>query len=214
MKLSDDDFDGLKRWRISAPKGRMIYDQDEEAEAFYRVESGCVRLQVNREDGGRQILAFHLPGDIFGLDCDGRRHAAAEAAIRSELTRFQAPPPLGMSANPGAAAAVACAACEMVNALAGHLMGLGHANAEDRVRWFLGWLAERQGIDACNARLHLPMSRRDIADFLDLAPETLSRTMRRLESLREIEVMGTRRIVLRKNTRRPSDRGGPVMLVA
>ena len=214
MKLSDDDFDGLKRWRISAPKGRVIYDEGEEAEAFYRVESGCIRLQVNREDGGRQILAFHLPGDIFGLDGDGHRHAAAEAATRSELTRFQAAPPLGMNTNPGAAAAVARAACEMINALAGHLMGLGHANAEDRVRWFLTWLSEQQGAGVRRMPVHLPMSRRDIADFLDLAPETLSRTMRRLETLGEIEVMGMRRVVLRGSVRRPSDRGGAVRLVA
>lgn len=202
-----DDFEGVKHWRLTAPKGRIIYDEGEPISTFYRVDQGCVRLQVNREDGRRQILAFLFPGDVFGVESEVVRRAAAEAVTRVELTCFQGSGSGGVC-SADAAAGLAHAACEMATALATHLMGLCHTGAERRVRWFLDWAATRQGRDPVGGRLDLPMSRRDIADFLGLTPETLSRTFGRLEALGEIRVLSARRLVLR-----PRD-GGPGALRA
>lgn len=192
----NEKLDRLRHWRITAPKGRVIYDEDEPSKAFYRVEAGCVRLQVNRDDGRRQILAFCLPGDVFGVDFTHPRSMAAEAAAASALSRF----PTGELCetwSPQDWASVADSALEIIRALATHLAGMSHASAEDRLLWFLDWLAKRQRTSRCDGVLRPPMSRRDIADFLDLAPETLSRTFNRLAARGLVRAVDRHRLVLR-----------------
>lgn len=195
------ELEPVQSWRVTAPKGRGIYDEGQPPEAFYRVESGCVRLQVIGADGRRQILAFFLLGDVFGLDCGDCRQAAAEATVKTDLTRY----PIAaverlLGSNPAAATRLMTAACDMVHALSAHLVGMGHASAEERAMWFFEWLSGRQGA-ARGAPLDLPMNRRDVADFLGLAQETLSRTLTRLEERNLIGVLGPRRIVLRPPAR-------------
>ncbi|WP_374572102.1 cyclic nucleotide-binding domain-containing protein [Phenylobacterium sp.] len=208
MAAQGRDFEGVNRWRISAPKDRVIYDEGEPASAFYQIETGCVRLQVNREDGRRQILAFLLPGDIFGVQCDPTRRVAAEAVVRTDMTCFHASLSQAGAFGSGAAVGMASALCDLASGFATHVMGLCHASAESRVRWFLGWAAAQGSISTGDDRLELPMSRRDIADFLGLTPETLSRTFSRLEALGEVEVQSARRLVLRSKRRPVKRRDG------
>lgn len=202
----------LRHWRVVAPKGRVIYEEGEESIAFYRVETGCVRLQVNADLGHRQILAFCLPGDVFGLQMDGPRDTSAEAAAVTTLSRFplsalaadtwEAGPP-----NGAAIAGLISAATRLSTTLADHLKGLGHGSTEDRLLWFLEWLAERQGVSPFGGVLQPPMSRRDIADFLCMAQETLSRTFARLVERGLIRVRSDRRIQLRPRPR-PREEAG------
>lgn len=202
MKGRSAALDQLRHWRVAAPKGRVIYDEGEAPKAFYRVETGCVRLQVNCDDGHRQILAFCLPGDIFGVEFDGARTSAAEAAATSELTRF---PICGLTEGTSLAAksmtSLVAAASDMVLTLSMHLKGLGHGSAEDRLMWFLDWLADRQGVSREGGVVQPPMNRRDIADFLGLAQETLSRTFARLEVQDLLRVTDKRRVILRPRPR-------------
>lgn len=197
MKGRHAALDQLRHWRVAAPKGRLIYDEGEPPTAFYRVEAGCVRLQVNCDDGHRQILAFCLPGDIFGVEFDGGRTAAAEASVTSELTRFPICGLTGTSLEAKSMASLVAAASDMVLTLSLHLKGLGHGSAEDRLMWFLDWLADRQGVSRQGGVVQPPMNRRDIADFLGLAQETLSRTFARLEIQRLLSVTDRRRVILR-----------------
>lgn len=182
---------------MAAPKGRVIYDEGEPPKAFYRVETGCVRLQVNCEDGHRQILAFCLPGDIFGVEFEGARPAAAEAAAACELTRFPIAALNEGGLEAGSMTSLVSAASDMIVALSMHLKVLGHGSAEDRLMWFLDWLADRQGVSRHGGVVLPPMSRRDIADFLGLAQETLSRTFTRLEALGLLRATDIRRVILR-----------------
>lgn len=197
MAGRDNELNRLRHWRTTAPKGRVVYDEGEPSKAFYRVETGCVRLQVNRDDGRRQILAFCLPGDIFGVDFTRPRPMAAEAATASELTRFPTGDLCATTWNSKEWASVADSALEIITSLTTHLAGLAHTSAEDRLLWFLDWLAARQGVARVNGVLRPPMSRRDVADFLDLAPETLSRTFNRLAARGLVRAIDRRTLLLR-----------------
>jgi CRP-like cAMP-binding protein len=185
----------LRHWPIGVPSGRLIYNEGEAPEAFYRVDLGCVRLQTYREDGRRQVLAFCLPGDLFGLDFSGARSTAAEATTMSKLTRF----PLHQDLKGGVGhdcSALLAASSKISENLSAAIIGFGLSSAAERVMWFLNWLAERQGARARHACIvHLPMSRRDIADYLGLAPETLSRTLTHLAESGRIEKFG-RKVLL------------------
>lgn len=189
-------LDQLRHWQVKAPKGHMIYGEGDLPKAFYRVETGCVRLLVTYDDGHRQILAFCLAGDIFGMEFGGVREATAEAAAASELTRFPITGLAGGLAAEGMVGLVT-AASEMIGVLSMHLKGIGHGSAEERLIWFLDWLADRQGVSRQGGVVKPPMSRRDIADFLGLAPETLSRTFARLEARRLFGVADRRGVILR-----------------
>lgn len=187
METSSSELNHVRHWHVAAPKGRMVYDAGDPALAFYRVEKGCIRLQLTSEDGHRQILAFCLPGDIFGLEIGKRHFEAAEAATDSQLSRFATAaiiePPLDLVK----VAAAFGAASNMTTRLFTHLAGLGRGSADERLMWFLNWLADRQGVADAGGGIRLPMNRRDIADFLGLAQETLSRTFARLEARGDIE---------------------------
>jgi len=185
----------LRHWTITAPNGRQIYDQGETPEAFYRVESGCIRLQIHSAEGRRQILGFCLPGDIFGLDFCESRPMAAEAVAASKLARYPLLQDLRGGENSDCSALLA-ASSQIAGQLTEALMGFGHSSATDRVVWFLNWIAEKQAAQKGGRRVvQLPMSRCDIADYLGLAPETLSRVLGQLVEARRIEKVG-RTIVL------------------
>lgn len=203
MDLPDPVFGEVRRWHLAIPKGRMVYDTGDPATAFYRVEEGCVRLQMMSEDGHRQIFAFCLPGDIFGLEVGRPRFEGAEATEDSQLSRFAAGaitgPPIDVDRLLGALGA----ASNMIVGLFTHLDGLGRGTAEERLMWFLDWLAERQGVVRAGGEIRLPMDRRDIADYLGLAPETLSRTFAKLEARQLVEFSGGKTLRLRPR-RRPA----------
>lgn len=196
------ELDGLRHWRVSVPKDRVIYDEGETPLAFYRVETGCVRLQVFLNDGRRQVLAFCLPGDVFGIEVETARAIAAEAAADCELTRF----PITVISDPAMRAhnvvALTSASAALIATLSEHLKGIGHAPADGRVLWFFDWLAHRQDVKTLGGIVQLPMSRRDVADFLGMAEETLSRACARLERQQQIKVINQRKILLRPRLQR------------
>ena len=202
-------FEGFRHWTIRVGKNRLVYDEGESAKGCYRVESGCVRLQLNHDHGQRQIVAFCFPGDIFGLECDGPRLHAAEATMNSELTCFHLQAPERDEARDTGQVAFTNAACDMISRLSTHIKGLGVAAAEDRVMWFLDWVASDQKVCCTGGTVWLPMNRQDIADFLHLAPETLSRALSRLVRRSAIRVLEGHRIQLRPGSAVRPEPGRP-----
>lgn len=179
-------LDQAAHWPVRFKKGHVIYDEGEPSEAMYRVESGCVRLQVNGLDGSRQIVRFLFSGDLFGI-CLDFRNTAAEAASNVELTRYSLKSILDLSA-------ICCnVAIELMNnstqsycELAHHVERLSHLQATERVSWFVNLILKKgmNGIDGYPAKL--PMSHRDVADYLGLSPETLSRSLKLLQDRGQI----------------------------
>ena len=86
---------------------------------------------------------------------------------------------------------------------------MGVAAAEDRVMWFLDWVASDQKVCCTGGTVWLPMNRQDIADFLHLAPETLSRALSRLVRRSAIRVLEGHRIQLRPGSAVRPEPGRP-----
>lgn len=172
-----------------------IYGEGEAMRSFYKVVSGAVRTYKLLGDGRRQISGFHLPGDIFGLGTGAKYQFSAEAVTaatviavdRSTLTKFAA-------RDSELANELWALTAEELDRLRGLMTTLGRKNAHERLATFLLEMAERMG---ANGAFDLPMSRQDIADYLGLTIETVSRTFTQLEAESVIELPSCRRVMLK-----------------
>ena len=172
-----------------------IYGEDEPADYVYKVVSGAVRSYKLLSDGRRQIGAFHLPGDVFGLEAGDEHRFTAEAIADSVVLVAKKSAIVAHAARDGglAQALWAVTAGDLERAQ-DHLLLLGRKNAHERVATFLLEMASRA---AATTEIELPMSRQDIADYLGLTIETVSRTLTQLEGEAAIEIPTSRRILLR-----------------
>jgi CRP/FNR family transcriptional regulator, nitrogen fixation regulation protein len=178
----------------SYPRNSEIFGESEPADYLYNVIDGGVRTYKIFSDGRRQISGFYLPGDVVGLEFARARTCSAETIADTRLRVIKRG---ALSALAGHDAAVAG---ELFALTARELrrvqqrMLLLAKTAQERVASFLLEMAERSlGGNA----IDLPMPRQDIADYLGLTIETVSRTLTSLESCAAIEVPSSRRILLR-----------------
>jgi CRP/FNR family nitrogen fixation transcriptional regulator len=172
-----------------------VYGESEHADYFYQVVSGAVRTYKVMQDGRRQIGAFYLPGDVFGLEAGAEHAFSAEAIVDSMVRVARRSTIVSLAARDGELAA------DLWNHTAGgfrlaqeHMLLLGRKNAEERVATFLLDMARRESAVEV---VELPMSRQDIADYLGLTIETVSRTLTQLEDKEAIELPTSRRVRLR-----------------
>ncbi|HRD28069.1 MAG TPA: Crp/Fnr family transcriptional regulator [Caulobacter sp.] len=179
-------------------RGQVIYDEGEPPGVMYRLEAGCVRLQVNGEDGDRQIVAFLFPGELFGF-CLDRRSTSAEAVSEVEVTRFMTRMVLEKSvARPDVVVELINRSNALFGVLAHHVEKITHLPAHERLIWFFNWLLRHADDARAPGVIELPMNYRDIADFLSLKPETLSRALKQLEDTGYLVRRGQRTVVLRQ----------------
>jgi CRP/FNR family nitrogen fixation transcriptional regulator len=171
-----------------------IYGENEPAEYLYKVMSGAVRTYKVLTDGRRQIGAFYMPGDVFGLE-SGEDHAFSAEAIsdcKVLVVKRSALDALAARDIDVARQLWTITARELHRAQE-HFLAL-IKTAEERV---VGFLLEMAARVSGGNQFELPMSRQDIADYLGLTIETVSRTMTHLESAAAIELPSSRRVVLR-----------------
>ena len=179
---------------MSFARNAEIYGENEPADYLYKVISGTVRTYKILSDGRRQIGAFYFRGDIFGLEM-GEEHAFSAEAITDVkvlVIKRSAVVSLAERDNDVARQLWTLTGCELGRAQ-DHMLLLVKT-ARERVVSFLLEMAAR--VPADNA-VELPMSRQDIADYLGLTIETVSRTLTQLENAAAIELPSSRRIVLR-----------------
>lgn len=176
-------------------KDEEIFAEGDSATFFYKVVSGAVRTSKLLSDGRRQIDAFHLPGDIFGIEAGAEHRFGAEAVTGTTVVAYRRSKHDPLSAQDGALATqVLTAMMRSLERAQNHMLLLGRKSAMEKVAAFLLDLSERMEDEA----LELPMSRIDIADHLGLTIETVSRSLTQLERQQVIEVPAHRRsIVLR-----------------
>ena len=171
-----------------------IYGENEPAEYLYKVVSGAVRTYKVLIDGRRQIGAFYLPGDMFGLETTDEHTSSAEAITDCKIIviKRSAVVALAVKDNEVARQMWTLTARELKRAQDRSLLLI--KSAQERVAGFLLEMAER----ACaGVAVELPMSRQDIADYLGLTIETVSRTFTHFEKTATIAVPTSRRILLR-----------------
>lgn len=183
--------------RMAALRGVVIFHQGDAACAIYKVEHGCVRLQVEDPDGSRQVIAFVFSGQTI---CAGfeRHWATAHALTDTVLLRIPHNSLWSLIAGGSTGAAqLLFSTDELLNELGLHLNRLSRHDACERMTWFLDWVAKRG--DAGRARaFDLPMSRQDMADFLGIAPETVSRLLHRLLESGKLRRVGRRRYMFER----------------
>ena len=188
--------------RIAAPDFVMAFGRNEEicgeeepADFVYRVVSGAVRTLRSLSDGRRQIAGFYFPGDVFGLERTDVHAFSAEAIGECQVALIR------RAALDRAADRDAAAARELwditsadLGRMQTHMLLLGRKGAAERVAAFLLDMESRMvGHDAVD----LPMSRNDIADYLGLTIETVSRSLTQLEREGAIALPSTRHVEIR-----------------
>ncbi len=165
-----------------ADAGRSILHEGDPAEDLFNVVSGAVKLYKLLADGRRQITGFLFPGDFLGIALNDTYVYTAETLIPVRLCRFPRRRLEALLAEIPALEhqLLGDVATELV-AAQDQLLLLGRKTARERVASFLLMLSDRaRRRGKRDNPVDLPMSRADIADYLGLTTETVSRTITQL----------------------------------
>lgn len=182
--------------RITFARDEEVYAQDDEVEMFYRVVRGVIRTSRLTADGRRQVGDFYYPGDIFGLEPGPEHRFAADALVDCEVQMVRRAAVRAYAGDAEVNRAILEATNREMGRLQEHVMMLGRKSARERVASFLMSLAQRQSDDQVN----LPMGRQDMADYLGLTIETVSRMLTQLQGEAIVEFPSSRCFQVRKWT--------------
>lgn len=186
------DAPALGSTRVYA-KDEEIFAEGDRAASFYKVVSGAVRTSKLLSDGRRQIDAFHLPGDIFGIESGEEHRFSAEAVGDATVVAYRR---CGLdmlaSSDNAFARQVVSAMMRSLERAQAHMLLLGRKSAVEKIATFLLDLSDRLAEEGA---IDLPMSRTDIADHLGLTIETVSRSLTQLERQGVIELPAHRRSI-------------------
>ena len=176
-----------------------IYGEGEPAEYAYEVIRGAVRSYKLLCDGRRQINAFHLPGDLFGLTAGANHRLTAEAIVGTTIRMVKRK---SLDAASRADSQIACSlfasTAHDLRHAEDHMLLLGCKSALEKVASFLLEMDKRLSKSGFIA---LPMPRRDIGDYLGLTIETVSRTVTTLHHGGVVGLSGARQITLQDRGR-------------
>jgi len=179
---------------MSFGRNGEIYGEGEPADFVYKVISGTVRTYKVLADGRRQIGAFYLPGDVFGLEVGEDHTFSAEAITATKVLVVKRSALMNLASRDSNVARELWTLTGRELARVQEHILLLVKTAQERV---VGFLFEMSARRPAGDLVELPMSRQDIADYLGLTIETVSRTLTSLENESAIELPNSRRIVLR-----------------
>jgi CRP/FNR family transcriptional regulator, anaerobic regulatory protein len=176
-----DELDRISQHRNFSAR-TTLFEQGALAGSVFNVTEGIVRLYKSLPDGRRQIVGFALPGDFLGLALQDRFGVTAEAVTDVGVCRFTRSAFLAfVDGKPHLLRRLHEFAGHELSLAQEQMLLLGRRTAEEKVAAFLLNLQSRYGrIGAMSVTVPLPMSRQDIADYLGLTIETVSRTMTKL----------------------------------
>jgi CRP/FNR family transcriptional regulator, anaerobic regulatory protein len=171
--------------------GKSIFSEGEPAESAFGLSLGVVRLYKLLPDGRRHIIAFALPGDFLGMPLADRHSFSADAIGDVALCRFPRDDLTKLiQSSPSMMRLMVEFATRELDMAQDQLLLLGNGSAEERVAMFLvGWRNRLARLSVFSETVPLPMRRQDIADFLGLKLETISRTLAKLEQKNVIRVV-------------------------
>lgn len=175
-------------------KDEEIFSEGERAAFVYKVLSGVVRTSKLLSDGRRQIDAFHLAGDIFGIEAGEEYRFCAESVGDCVVVAYRRTHLASLTGNDTQLAQdMTMGMMRSLVRAQNHMLLLGRKSALEKIATFLLEMAERTADDDA---LDLPMSRTDIADHLGLTIETVSRSFTQLERQGIIDLPSARHVVL------------------
>lgn len=184
--------------RRSLSKGQVFIDEGEPANDFFSITSGTVKLFKLLPDGRQQITGFATGGDFLGLAVSDGYAFSAEAIGPVRLCRFPRSKLLMLlAAFPQLEQRLLQIACNELVTAQEQMLLLGRKTARERVASFLvtqphDTVSLRHPID----RVALPMIRADIADYLGLTLETVSRMFSRFKAEKRIETPSNDEVII------------------
>ncbi len=170
-----------------------IYGDSDRVDYLYKVLKGSVRTCKVLRDGRRQIAAFYLPGDVFGFEAGDRHTLSAEAIVDCQLLALRRASVAALAARDTSVAAQLWAMTVAELHRAQDQVMLVVRTAQQRVAGFLLEMSRRS---RDSNHINLPMSRQDIADYLGLTIETVSRSLTQFKDAGAIALPTSRHIVL------------------
>ena len=178
--------------------GAAVFWEGDAASHLFQIVEGVLRVYKIIGDGRRVITGFLNPGDLVGLSLRDRYLYTAEAVTRVRLRRL---PRIRfdeeVNASPNLRPEVFARLCDEMAAAQDQMVLLARKSAEERVASFLLVLARRFATEqSCKPVVELPMTRLDMADYLGLTIETVSRIMTRLAARGVISPLGRHAITV------------------
>lgn len=185
-----------KRARVLKRSDNLFHEGDE-AVAVYEVVSGVLRLSKVFENGRRQVIAFGYPGDIIGFPRNGEYHTECDALTPSTVTAHNVKHLESSETDPLLHLRLVRAAMDEISAMQDHFMMLGGKTASEKVASFLCLMMQRVGKPLGNyTQFEFPMTRSDIADFLSVTLETVSRTISSFKAREIIALESAKSIIV------------------
>jgi len=193
---------GAKRASFDAHD--VIYYEGDPAKRIYELSSGTVMLCKLLPDGRRQVVEVLRPGDIFGLSNADEYDCTAETLTPSEVHEIDLQQ---VEASTDLQRKLTRCLTHQMHVLHEHAVLLGRKSAIERVASFLMYLVPNRGGVGCTgpadenndgADIHLHMTRQEIADYLGLTIETVSRVVSELKRRGVIRIDRADRIHLNK----------------
>ncbi len=181
--------------------GETLFAEGDDADSVYEVVRGMLRLYKLLPDGRRLITGFLSAGQLLGLGPEGICVYTAEAVTEVTVCRYTR---TGferlIDEVPGMAKRLLTVASQELCAAQNQMLLLGRKSATEKVASFLLLMAERQGSEGVDA-VDVPMTRSDIADYLGLTIETVSRTLSKLKQDGLIALLTSAHIEIRDRER-------------
>lgn len=195
--MSPDDIDvleGLVERRRPLQRGDTVYRAGAPMQALYVARDGALKTTSLGEQGDEQVIGFHLPGELVGLDGLGSGRYRCTTIALEPATLCEVP----FDQLEALAARIPSLQHQLMRVIGrsmgrdqDHLEMLGRRHATERVALFLHSLSERlRQLSRPHLAFSLAMTREEIASYLGLVIETVSRTFSRLQEDGIIEVKG------------------------
>jgi len=197
-------LDDIVRARRPLGKGETLFHAGQSLSSLFVAREGAFKTVAIDSEGEQQVVGFHLPGELLGLDAIGSGKHACEAEALSPASVCEIP--MGQLESvcrevPGLQHQLLRIIGQGINRDQSHLEMLGRRQAHERVALFLHGLSERYKLLGQPGDVFtLPMSREDIASYLGLVIETVSRTLTKLQDEGVIAVRG-RQLKIRDRAR-------------
>lgn len=187
-------LDDIVKRKRPLQKGDRLFRVGSRLEALFVARDGAFKTVALDEEGRQQVIGFHLPGELIGLDglASGEHRCDAEALAPASVCEV----PFGdLEKVAGMVPGLQHQLLRVIGQSMGrdhdHLEMLGRKGANERMALFLHTLSERyRALGQSPTEVHLPMSREDIASYLGMVIETVSRTLTRLQDDGLISVRG------------------------
>ena len=181
--LGDHEIGELERivHTVKLDPREPLFQEGDRANAVFTVTSGTVRLQRDLEDGRRQVIGFAVPGDFVGLALEEHFSFSADALTKASVCSFDRQKFSDLvTEKPLLLRRLHDMASHELGIAQEHMVVLGRRRADERVAAFLlGWQTRVGRIQGTSVTIPLPMGRQDIADYLGLTIETVSRILAR-----------------------------------